>query len=181
MRISLIILAFIGCFNAMAQTTTPPIDQATQKITFAEVVEVSGSTKAVLYSRAKQLGILGANTKVDNAAEGIYSYKGEFQVKYHAPQPGLYHTGVVNYVVTIYCKDGKYKYVITDFIHTSPKGNGGKLEGALPECGKYVLSPSGWADIKKSTWEQTDALVRNLKLKMANPSGTGVPASGQDW
>lgn len=185
MRIlSVISLAMICCFNAMAQTpaaTLPAPDATTQKIQYTEVVDVTGTAKADLYKRAKQLGILGANIKVDNPTEGIYSYKGQFQVKYHAPQPGLYHTGVVDYVVTVYCKDGKYKYVITDFVHSSTKGNGGKLEGALPECGKYVLSPSGWADIKKSVAEQSETLVRNLKLKMANPSGTGVPASGNDW
>ncbi|MBX9852185.1 MAG: DUF4468 domain-containing protein [Cytophagaceae bacterium] len=156
-----------------------PVDSTTKKVTFSEVVSVAGATKDQLYMRAKNLNMLRDNVKVDNKAEGTYSYKGSITVKYPAPHTGMSHTGTVSYVVTISVKDGKYKYTITDFVHTSDKGNGGKLEGNLPECNKFVLTTAGWATIKKQTKESMDKLVASIKENM-DPTG-GVPKNTGDW
>lgn len=178
-KIAFICLALWG-LQSNAQTVTPPIDSVTKKITFTEVIKVDGVSKDELYKRAKNLGIAGDNIKTDDAANGTYTYKGSMVVSYPAPQPGLAHTGNVAYEVTLICKDGRYKYIITGFTHTSPKANGGKLEGKEPECGKYTLTLAGWAAIKKSTWAQTDKLIANIKLKMQNPAAnTGGGPS--DW
>ncbi|MCS6824090.1 MAG: DUF4468 domain-containing protein [Cytophagaceae bacterium] len=172
-------LLFVWCNIALAQTKTFPIDETTQKITYTEVVNVEGVSKDELYARAKNLGILGNNIVKDNPAEGIYVYKGQINVTYPAPQLGQAHSGVVNYLVTIACKDGRYKYTITDFTHYSDKASGGKLEGALPECGKYTLKPEGWSSIKKQTMEYMDKFIVALKEKMNKPAvKTG---SKDDW
>jgi hypothetical protein len=157
-----------------------PIDSATKKITFTESITVKDAKKDELYARAKNLNMLRENVKKDDKAEGTYSYKGSFPVKYPAPQQGMTHTGKVNYTVTIFVKDGKYKYVITDLIHESEKGNGGKLEGNLPECNKYVLSSHGWAAIKKQAKEQMEILVIKIKANM-DPKGGDTPVNTGDW
>lgn len=166
-------LAATFCFAQL------PVDSTTKKITFTETVAVNGAKKDELYTRAKNLNQLRENVKKDDKVEGTYSYKGSFPVKYPAPQQGMTHSGVVNYVVTIFVKDGKYKYTITDLVHQSEKGNGGKLEGANPECNKYVLSTHGWAAIKKQAKEQMDLLVSKIKANM-DPKGD-VPVNTGDW
>jgi hypothetical protein len=156
-----------------------PLDSITKKISFTEVVNVKEATKDVLYTRAKNLNMLRDNVKVDNKADGTYSYKGKIKVSYPAPQVGMQHSGFVNYVVIIFVKDGKYKYTITDFTHESDKGNGGKLEGKLPECNKYVLTAAGWATIKKQTKENSERLIKSIKANM-DPTGD-VPKNTGDW
>jgi hypothetical protein len=165
------IVAFLAICSVQAQTF--PIDSATKKIYYTDVVTVTGLTKDALYKRAKNLNIAGTGVLADKPADGYYSYKGKFKVTYHAPQPGLMHTGFVDYTVVIVCKDGKYKYVITDLIHTSEKGNGGPLEKSVPLCNKYVLTLQGWGDIKKATAAEMDKLAANIKATM-NPSDKPV-------
>src|SRR5436190_17424620 len=155
-----IILIICSLFYNLTFSQVLPVDSTTKKITFSEAISVAGATKDQLYMRAKNLNMMRENVKVDNKADGTYSYKGQVKVSYPAPQVGMAHTGFVSYVVVIFVKDGKYKYTITDFIHTSDKGNGGKLEGKLPECNKYVLTPSGWAAIKKQTNDQMQVLIK---------------------
>jgi hypothetical protein len=174
------ILAGLMLSAGMQAQTLPPADSTTKKITYTEVVTVTGATKDVLYKRAKNLNISATGIISDKPADGYYSYKGQFKVTYHAPQPGLMHSGNVSYTVTIACKDGRYKYIITDFIHTSDKGNGGALEKSIPECNKYVLTLQGWGDIKKQTATEMEKLASNIKSGMANPNDKPV-GDGKDW
>jgi hypothetical protein len=174
-----IILLLCSFFYSTSFSQELPVDTTTKKITFSEVIPVAGANKDQLYSRAKNLNMLRENVKVDNKTEGTYSYKGQIKVTYPAPQVGMNHTGFVNYVVTMFVKDGKYKYTITDFVHTSDKGNGGTLEGKLPECNKYVLTVAGWNAIKKQTNDNMQILIKNIKINM-NPVGD-VPKNTGDW
>lgn len=174
-----LLLIFSTVFSALSFGQDLPVDSLTKKVTFSEAVVVQGATKDVLFTRAKNLNMIRENVKADNKAEGTYSYKGKINVNYPAPQPGLKHAGTVSYVVTIFVKDGKYKYIISDFVHESDKGNGGKLEGKLPECNKYVLSPAGWAEIKRQTKTSMEKLINSIKLNM-NPVSE-VPKNTGDW
>ncbi len=177
----LCILAFaLITFGANAQTKTFPIDTATKKITYSEVIQINGATKDDLYKRAKNLGVSGSGVQKDDAAQGLYVYKGSFNVSYPAPQPGLQHSGKVEYLVTLACKDGRYKYIITNLTHSGDKASGGKLEGAQPECGKLLLIPSGWNVIKKQTMDQMDGFVKRLKASMEG-GDPNAPKVGTDW
>lgn len=173
----LLILNIAICTLSFSQEL--PVDAETKKVTFSDVVDVTGATKDELYSRAKNLNMLRDNVKVDNKAEGTYSYKGQIGVNYPAPQVGMKHNGVVKYVVTIFVKDGKYKYTISDFVHSSDKGNGGNLEGKLPACNKYVLTTAGWATIKRQTQENIEKLIASIKSNM-DPVAD-VPKNTGDW
>lgn len=179
-RLVLLVCLSLSWTLTLAQTKTFPIDSASKKITFTEKIELAGTSKDELYKRAKNLGVLGNNTVKDDPANGTYTYKGQFKVSYPAPQVGMQHTGVVDYKVTIQVKDGKYRYIITDFVHSSEKANGGKLESNLPECGKYTLTMAGWGSIKRSVMEQTDKFIAGLKSRMAGGDGTSMPP-GNDW
>jgi hypothetical protein len=173
------IIGLAMAFASQAQTL-PPIDTTTKKITYSGVVTVNGATQAVLFKRTHSLNVSGSGILTDKPADGYYSYKGQFPVTYHAPQPGLMHNGTVTYTVVIACKDGRYKYIITGFVHSSDKGNGGELEKSIPACNKYVLSMQGWADIKKLTAAEMEKLIANMKVVMGNPEDKPVNV-GNDW
>lgn len=173
-----LILGCVIAFHSLAQTF--PIDTATKKITYTGVPTVAGATQAVLFKRTHNLNVSGSGILADKPADGYYSYKGQFAVSYHAPQPGIMHSGTVTYTVVVACKEGRYKYVITDLVHSSPKGNGGALEKSVPECNKYVLSMQGWGDIKRLTAAEMEKLVANIKVTMGNPEDKPVNV-GTDW
>ena len=160
----------VFAFAAKAQTQTFPIDTATKKIAYSEVIQLNGVTKDELYKRAKNLGIAGNGTQKDDPAQGIYVYKGSISVTYPAPQYGMKHTGKVEFLVTIACKDGRYKYIITNFEHIREGASGGKLEGSVPQCGKTMLTLAGWGVIKKQTMEYMDKFTKALKANMAGAS-----------
>ena len=170
----------VFALTANAQTKTFPIDTTTKKITYSEVIQVNGATQNDLYKRAKNLGISGAGIQKDDPTAGMYIYKGSFNVSYPAPQPGLQHTGKVEYIVTLACKDGRYKYFVTNFVHSGDKASGGKLEGTYPECGKLLLTPSGWGTIKKQTMEYMDKFIPRLKDAMSG-ADPNAPKVGNDW
>lgn len=174
----LFFLVIIGWSPVFSQSL--PIDPETKKVTYWEVVEVDGATKDDLYKRAKNFGTVEkGNILKEDPEKGVYSTKSKINVTYPSPMKGLEHSGIVEYVMTIFCKDGRYKYVLTDFNHKSPKGNGGDLSKSIPACGKYTLVPAGWAAIKKSTDEQMKQLIEGIKNGMKNPAKNS--ASSNDW
>jgi hypothetical protein len=179
-QLTLFLLLTLLTLHANAQTKTFPIDSTTKKITYTNVVNLDGTTKDVLYKRAKNLGIAGAGTQKDDPTQGVYIYKGSFNVSYRAPQPGLQHTGKVDYQVTLACKDGRYKYIITNFIHSGDKGSGGKLEGSQPECGKLLLVLPAWSDIRNQTMAQMDKFIASLIAGMEGQD-PNAPKIGSDW
>jgi hypothetical protein len=151
------------------------VDPETNKVTYWEVVDVAGASADDLFSKAKNFGTVDKeNILINDNAEKIYSTKSHFTVTYPSPMKGLNHTGIVEYVLTVYAKDGKYKYVFTDFMHKSPKGDGGEVSRSIPACGKYTLVPAGWGTIKKLTAEEAEKLVVALKKGLGNPAKNSV-------
>ncbi len=174
------ILSLLIISNLTAQNQLP-IDAETKKITYTEVVQVDGAKKDDLYLKVKNWALAnGFKQLTDSKAEGKFVAKGHFGVQYPSPMRGMNHSGTVNYLFSISVKDGKYKYELVDFVHESPKGNGGKLENELPQCGKYTLVPAGWSTIKTKSAESAQATVNSLKQELA-----GAPAAAEkkseDW
>ncbi|MFL5730265.1 MAG: DUF4468 domain-containing protein [Cytophagaceae bacterium] len=178
-QLFMIMLIALVSINLKAQDF--PLDAETQKYTYMEIVVTEGSTKDQLFNKAKTWGSLHKYTVIkEDKEKGEYLVQGTFGVKYPAPQPGLYHDGTVSWMMNVYAKDGKYKYVLTNFVHASPKGNGGKLESKDPECGKFTLTPNGWAVIKKDSKVKLEAIVKDLKTTMSAPENK-VKSTGDDW
>lgn len=177
-KVIFLLFIFAGSLQLFAQTL--PLDPETKKVTYFEVIEVDGASKALLYKRAKNFGTSdpGAILKNDTAS-GVYSTKGKFTLTYPAPMKGMNHSGAVEYTMTLFIKDGRYKYVLSDFIHVSDRGNGGNLELETPACGKYTLSPAGWSTIKKLTDEEAKKVVDAIKNGMRNPSKNS--ATSNEW
>jgi hypothetical protein len=163
----LILLSFIS-FSCFAQSPMP-FDSVSKKHLYSEVVELPQYKKDQLFMKSKELNQLGRGIKIDNKADGIYSYVGEIPVSYPSPVKGRTDNGIVNYTLTIACKDGKYKMTITDFIHTAKNGNGGELENKEPKCTKAALLLSSWGVVKTQTNDKIVTLMKNIKTYMQQP------------
>lgn len=178
---ALLILLLTISINLLGQSTEFPVDSVTNKITYSEVVTVSGASKAELFNRIKINLPTNCKKVTENAAEGKYVVKCEIPMKYPAPMQGYNHEGVVNYTVSITTKDGRYKYEITDLTHFSNRGSGGKLEGKAPECGKYTLSLAGWGSIKNQTKTEIPKVIEKLKAGMAGAAAKAVEKKEDNW
>ena len=129
----------LSALTASGQKETPvlPFDTTTGKITYTEVVRVDSSlTKSELYSRASGwLAEISRSTKgklrwadrnngkiICNALMQAYCKNG-----WGANE----ECGNIRYTISIFLKDGRYKYEITDFYHT------GQTAGAttIPDYG----------------------------------------------
>jgi hypothetical protein len=168
MKIQLLILLSFITSTIFAQTPMP-FDSVSKKHIYSEVVELPQFKKDQLFMKAKELNQLGRGVKVDNKAEGIYSYVGELAVTYPSVVKGRTDNGIVNYTLTIACKDGKYRMTITDFTHSAKNGNGGELESKEPKCTKAALLLSSWGSVKTQTNDKIVALMNNIKTYMKQP------------
>lgn len=125
------IMLVITFLNSFGQKETPnlPIDSVSSKITYSDVVIVDSALhKLELFSIAREwfaktykssINIIQMEEKESGKIVG----KALMQVYYKAMGmdcPG----GYISYTISIYIKDGKYKYEITNFHHT---GNGGQM------------------------------------------------------
>lgn len=112
-------------FSSFGQKETPklPIDKSTNKITYSEVVPVDSSvSKQELFGRAREwfAKTYRSSTNViqmEDKESGIIVGKALFQV-YHRALGSNYPSGYINYTISVYLKDGRYKYVFTNFYHS---------------------------------------------------------------
>ncbi|HSZ25206.1 MAG TPA: DUF4468 domain-containing protein [Cytophagaceae bacterium] len=153
--------------GAFAQSELP-VDAGTGKITYSETVEAAGVKKDVLYSRATKFATGKYKITGLKKAESILLFIGSFIVNYPGATSGLTDKGTVEFLVKITCKNGAYTYEYTDFRHLGDKGkgNGGKLEAPMSECGKLVLPKAGWDKIKKDTPAGVERFTQVLKKAM---------------
>lgn len=136
----LVIAAFavLAICNVVGQTSELPILK--NKICFTDVVKVdSNLTKSDLYGRAHEWfakTYKSANDVLQLADEQncVLVGKALFKVHYTADFPKWVKSkivmertkvsgGYVEYVLSLYFKDGKYKYEMTDFVHVGTGGS----------------------------------------------------------
>lgn len=150
-----------------------PVDPTTKLITYEEVIEVSGVSKADLYRRAYewlakiyrsandviQLNDKGAGQLVAQGLVRVYS-KGR-------------DAGVVRHTLTLYIKDGRYKYILTNLAHETSAQPGFYSGGPL-EQSEAKLYPSGvfgakrtWADIRQDANVKMRSLLADLRASMS--------------
>lgn len=120
-----ILSIFLSISTVFGQKEAPhlPIDSLTNKITYSEIVYVDSLTnKHELFVRAREwlAKVYRSSTDViqmEDKENGIIVGKALVEVffKYLGlDAPG----GYIHYTISIYTRDGRYKYEITDFYHT---------------------------------------------------------------
>jgi hypothetical protein len=127
-------LTLLSISAGFGQKETPnlPIDSATGKIAYSEVVYVDSlANKEELYSKAREwfAKAYKSSTNViqmEDKESGKIVGKALMQV-YHKALGSNYESGYINYTISIYLKDGRYKYEVTDFYHTGESFSGGRI------------------------------------------------------
>lgn len=104
-------------------TPTLPFDEETKRITYAEIVSVDSTiSKNELYSRGREWFAKAYKSstdviQMDDKESGKIVGKALMQV-YHKALGSNYKSGYINYTISLYFKDGRYKYEVTNFHHT---------------------------------------------------------------
>lgn len=139
MKTSLLALFMLIFLAPYAQNSTPnlPIDGESRRIVYTEVVQVDTSTtKNELYSRALEWFAKSYKSsknviQLEDKEGGKIVGKALMQV-YHKALGKDYESGHINYTISIYLKDGRYKYDIINFHHTGQLVRNG---GSIPSHG----------------------------------------------
>ncbi len=149
--------------------TVLPFDEATHLITYQGVVEVPGATKDQLYTRAyewmaKTYRSANAVIQMQDKESGRLVGRGSTRATVRG-----YDAGVVRHTLTLYFKDGRYKYVLTDFAHEAiglkDFYSGGPLE--RPNAQVMALgSKKNWDGIRHEADSDARRLVADLQTNM---------------
>ena len=157
-----------------------PVDPDTHLITYSEVIETPGVSKNDLYLRAntwftRTFKSAKSVLELQDKEAGKLIGKGLIPVIIKVPIMGATDAGTVATTITVFCKDGKYKYVIDNLSHERPYGANtqqwvdvGALEKEKPESGMMKRpSKKEWNDIKENVDKDLKALAADLKKAMA--------------
>jgi|GEM_PF-3458320 len=157
-----------------------PIDAATHRISYQGVVQVPGIGQAELYRRARAwVGQAypqqNAEITRDAPDTGELHLQGTELVQLYQDFNGVprgTYAGVVRHALAIYVKDGRYKYVLTDFVHDAQRTpnlrSGGPLEQKHASLFGYagLGSMQPWEELKTDALRTARALVASLELAM---------------
>jgi hypothetical protein len=160
-----------------------PIDPDSHLVTYSGVIEVPGATQEQLYTRAANWIASTATYHVASSKQlqeatdkSQVTVNGETQARNFLSQT----IGNVSHSLTIYCKDGRYKYVLTNLREettparstsltpgiNSPPGSGGAFENETPACGTMQMLPMTWTSIKRHADEDMQDLIARLTTAM---------------
>lgn len=157
---------------AQADETILPYDSTTNRVTYTEVVKLDDVTAKDIYARAKFFvanAFKNANavTMLQDDATNTIVCKGN--MKAYVRQ-GV-EAGVINFKLTIFCKDGRYKYSITDLVHSNITRqydqSGGAIENEKPACGGLYMTKNQFNKIKSYMHGDVFLFTEDLKKQMA--------------
>jgi hypothetical protein len=158
-------------------TTQPtlPTDPDTHLVDYSGVVEVAGATQDQLYSRAfdwiAKTHSATAATALQDKEKGKLSVQGTTHPHYHGNE-----FGSVTHTLSIYVKDGKYKYDFTNFRHdyvvAGQHGGDASLGPFENEEPKKMIAMSGlmhrvWNSIRNETDTQVKEMIASLETAMS--------------
>ncbi len=166
-------------------------EEEDSKLTYEEVINVENASKDELYNRAKIWFVNSFNSsndviQMDNKEDGQIIGKAIFIYKPSMLQQSEQSKGPVKYTFSVFLKEGRYKYEVTNFIH-EPNGNSyGTLSvGLITPSEKFPdtnakqqgLRNKIWIDLKQQIQQNIEPLISSLKKQMSIPSET----KKKDW
>lgn len=161
-------------------------------IAFEEVVKIDESTsKETLYNRGLHwVVVVFQNPKkviqLKDKEEGQIVCKGSFDYKQKKAMWGAGNNtkGVIEFTVKLFFKEGRYKYVITDFTHVSNSGvyDFGIITDAAEYPNKMTMTSKAWRkwiwnDLKEQVELKTPVIVESLRSEMVKKVGS----EDSDW
>lgn len=155
-----------------------PLNTQSQRIAYEGVVAVPGVSEADLYARASAWIAKTYNASdvvTGKSAQGELLVKGARLASLFRPYEGVLrqvYAGVIRHTLTIYVKDGRYKYQLTDLTHdagsTLNLKSGGPLEQSKGNLFGYVGlgSQKPWDDMKVAATRDARHLMEELQAAM---------------
>lgn len=173
--------ALVCSIGLMLQAQDLPKNEKTGKITYMGVKDAEGVSPADVLKEAKKWATSNNGWTEKSATADEVMYDVSLPLFYPSPTGGKEHEGVVKFTFSVFVKDGRYRYIVTDFVHKGKiKGyDGGRLEEVSPECGKSKLSGRGWVTIKNNTNKKVNDLVSELNRTIKEFKND--PANNDDW
>lgn len=171
--IFLLLVFFSGVLLAGEPETEP------EPLVYTKVKTVDSTlTKDELFSRARMWFMSTYKNPdkvmiIDDREAGEIMGKGSFGFS------SLSHTGQVTYVITISVKQGKYKYVLSDFFHTRDEtfsclrcsfGLITKTDVAPKGTGIKSMADKDWIKLRNDIVEEGKYLIKSLNAQMTKES-----------
>jgi len=176
-KIALTLLLISGIFSVNAQDL--PVNAKSGKITFMKTVDATGLTAQQLYDIAKKWsGEQGYTIEEDKPGTKI-TCKGTAEIEYPTVKSAEKTTGTINFKFQLGAKEGKYRYIFTDFTHTGKPEDAGALEDAEPDCTFQKISIRGWTVLKKQTHKELLKIIDVLTKKITAEQND--PTKSDDW
>lgn len=146
-----------------------PTDPETHLVAYTGVVEAPGATQAQLYDRAYEWVAKNYNSaqrviQMQDKESGKLIVKGRTSAYFKG-----HDFGWITHTLSLYMKDGKYRYDITDFKHDSDSYSYGKFEQPEPQYipGAFKgAARKAWHDMKTSTDAEMKATIASIQTAM---------------
>jgi len=160
---------------------TIPISEKTGKACYENVIHIDSVSKADLYILAYQWFAETFNSpddviKMQDKEGGVIISRGIIPA-FRKPNR---ESGHINFSMSFFAKEGRYKYVITDISHYSQPGErktlGGAIENEVPECGYLIRPKKQW----KYLQEQAHIQFKNLEISLKNYIANNLDEE-DDW
>lgn len=158
-----------------------PVDAGTGKITYLEVVDATGVSPENLTKVVKEWATKQGFTIKEEASDKLV-YNAFTNVEYPNVNGSANEKSPVTFTLSVFIKDGKYRYIATDFFHVGDaksKVSGGKLENVTPICGATKMTSKSWVLIKNKTNSNMVTLTNDLKRVVTEFQND--PANKSDW
>ena len=174
-----LLITFGLSLNVFAQNL--PVDAGTGKITYLEVVDASGVKPVDLLKVVKEWATKQGFTLKEETVDKLV-YNASANVDYPNINGSATEKSAVTFTLSVFIKDGKYRYIATDFVHVGDvkvKASGGKLENVSPDCGATKMTSKSWVLIKTKT--NSNLLTLTSDLKRVVKEFQNDPANKSDW
>jgi hypothetical protein len=153
-----------------ADAAALPVDPQTHLITYQGVVEVPGVSKADLYTRAYTWvanAYHSANSviQMQDKEAGQLVAKGLTRITVRSLGMNV-DGGVIRHTLTIYVKDGRYKYVLTNLTHEDFRAKGTSIGPLEREDLPFGVTKKMWANMRSDANRDAYRLVADLQAAM---------------
>jgi len=160
MRITLILFVFTGtCFGQLR------VDPTTRLYAYSGVYQVDTNSAQQLYSKGLQWYFSVFQTRPEFQDPENFTFTSH-------PTFRVITGGIVKYKLTIQFKDGRYKYIATDFIHYYKTCSPSPLETDKPSCSTSwgnFNSKKKWDDVREQAGQTIADLIINLRQSLTKP------------
>lgn len=136
-----------------------PVDSATQKITYVEIVEVDSTSKDDLYFRAREWvanAFVFSQDVIQMASRESGKIVGKGAIE-------LNQYSAIKFTLTLDFKDNRYRYVATNFHHSGSSFDCGDIE--LEKNG-FFCSKMSMRHFRSKTHEVMTEAIASLKKTM---------------